>query len=97
MRLTFDLADCNGALQRREVRSVAARLTRRGAIAQLGERSAGSRKVVGSSPTSSISRGSALGLQDFRQGLGRYMDRAAAGESFLITRRGKRYARLAPP
>jgi antitoxin (DNA-binding transcriptional repressor) of toxin-antitoxin stability system len=25
------------------------------------------------------------------------MDRAAAGESFLITRRGKRYARLAPP
>ena len=28
---------------------------------------------------------------------GWYMERAAAGESFLITRRGKPYARLSPP
>ena len=68
---------------------------RLGAIAQLGERPAGSREVVGSSPTSSTPR--QLGAHDFRGKFGWYMDRAAAGESFLITRRGKPYARLVPP
>jgi antitoxin (DNA-binding transcriptional repressor) of toxin-antitoxin stability system len=29
--------------------------------------------------------------------MGWYMERAAAGETFLITRRGKPYARLSPP
>ncbi len=69
-----------------------------GAIAQLGERSAGSRKGVGSSPTSSIAAGPAeLGAYEYRQKFGWYMERAAAGESFLITRRGRPYARLSPP
>ena len=71
---------------------------RLGAIAQLGERSAGSRKVVGSSPTSSTSNSpTTLGAHEFRNRFGWYMERSAAGESFLITRRGKPYARLLPP
>lgn len=37
-----------------------------------------------------------VGAEDCRLHLGQYMERAAAGESFLITRRGKPYARLAP-
>jgi len=36
-------------------------------------------------------------VNEYRQKLGWYMERAAAGESFLITRRGKPYARLCPP
>jgi prevent-host-death family protein len=74
---------------------------RLGAIAQLGERPAGSREVVGSSPTSStfVTPGtvSTLGAHEYRNRFGWYMERAAAGESFLITRRGKPYARLSPP
>ena len=70
---------------------------RLGAIAQLGERSAGSRKVVGSSPTSSISsRSGQIGAHEYRNHFGWYMERAAAGESFVITRRGKPYTRLSP-
>ncbi|MQA75771.1 MAG: type II toxin-antitoxin system prevent-host-death family antitoxin [Solirubrobacterales bacterium] len=38
-----------------------------------------------------------IGAHEYRNRLGRYMERAAAGESFLITRRGKPYARLSPP
>jgi prevent-host-death family protein len=74
---------------------------RLGAIAQLGERSAGSRKVVGSSPTSSTPQvdGSevTVGAHRFRNHFGYWMERAAAGEQILITRRGRRYARLGPP
>ena len=69
-----------------------------GAVAQLGERRAGSAKVRGSSPLSSTSVTPAtVGAHDYREKLGWYMERAAAGESFLITRRGKPYARLSPP
>ena len=57
-------------------------------------------EVVGSSPTSSTpcdSASTVVGAHEFRNRFGWYMERAAAGESFLITRRGKPYARLSPP
>jgi prevent-host-death family protein len=38
-----------------------------------------------------------VGANEYRNHFGWYMDRAAAGERFLITRRGKPYARLSPP
>ena len=71
-----------------------------GAIAQLGERSAGSRKVAGSSPASSTPQANGhaiVGSHDFRRKFGYWMERAAAGDQILITRRGRRYARLGPP
>jgi prevent-host-death family protein len=69
-----------------------------GAIAQLGERLRGTQEVAGSSPASSTPPDLIeVGAHEYRSRFGWYMDRAAAGESFLITRRGKRYARLAPP
>jgi prevent-host-death family protein len=102
-----------------------------GAIAQLGERRAGSAKVAGSSPASSTSSpplpavgsdppaagsypspagsdppgsyaspvGSnplTLGSNPFRDRLGYWMDRVAAGEEVVITRRGKPRVRLSP-
>jgi prevent-host-death family protein len=70
-----------------------------GAIAQLGERSAGSRKVGGSSPPSStppVEEASTVGAHQFRNHFGYWMERAAAGEEVLITRRGSRFARLGP-
>jgi antitoxin (DNA-binding transcriptional repressor) of toxin-antitoxin stability system len=70
-----------------------------GAIAQLGERSAGSRKVGGSSPPSSTATGGhevVVGAHRFRNHFGHWMERAA-GDEILITRRGRRYARLGPP
>jgi prevent-host-death family protein len=63
------------------------------------ERSAGSRKGVGSNPTSStlITAGERpVGAEEFRTRLGEYMQRAAAGEEMLITRRGKPLVRLSP-
>lgn len=69
-----------------------------GAIAQLGERLRGTQEVAGSSPASSTPRGiETVGAHEYRGRFGWYMERAAAGESFLITRRGKPYARLGPP
>ena len=71
-----------------------------GAIAQLGERSAGSRKVAGSSPASSTpSAGDevVVGAHEFREKFGYWMERAAEGDGVLITRRGRPYARLGPP
>jgi prevent-host-death family protein len=38
-----------------------------------------------------------LGAHEFRNHFGWYMERAAAGETFMITRRGRPYARLIPP
>jgi prevent-host-death family protein len=70
-----------------------------GAIAQLGERPAGSREVVGSSPTSSTSSDSGrpeVGANAFRDRFGYWMERAAGGEEILITRHGRRFARLGP-
>ncbi len=71
-----------------------------GAVAQLEERRTGSAKATGSSPVSSTSRSSQfdhVGAYEFRNGLGTYLQRANAGQSFLITRRGKPYVRLVPP
>jgi prevent-host-death family protein len=71
-----------------------------GAIAQLGERRAGSAKGVGSSPTGSTASNRCdrdVGADEFRNQFGYYMGRAAAGEEILIRRRGKPHARLGPP
>jgi prevent-host-death family protein len=68
-----------------------------GAIAQLGERVAGSDEVVGSSPTSSTQGSTTVGAHEFRNRFGWYMQRAAAGEAFNVTRRGKPYVRLTGP
>ena len=72
-----------------------------GAIAQLEERSAGSRQVGGSSPPSSTpSEGTdsatAVGAHEFRNRFGWYMERAAAGEELLVTHRGRPRIRVAP-
>jgi prevent-host-death family protein len=69
-----------------------------GAIAQLGERRDGIAKVVGSSPTGSTHRADSetVGAHVFRNHFGWYMERANAGERFLVTRRGKPYVRLIP-
>jgi prevent-host-death family protein len=37
-----------------------------------------------------------VGAHEFREKFGYWMDRAAAGDEILITRRGRRYARLGP-
>ncbi len=74
-----------------------------GAIAQLGERLTGSQEVVGSSPTSSTpprpsrSNGpTVVGSNPFRDHLGDWMERVAAGEEVIITRRGRPRIRLSP-
>lgn len=71
-----------------------------GAIAQLGERSAGSRKVAGSSPASSTPSNAdtaTVGAHEFRNLFGHYLERAAGGEEILVTHRGRPRARLTPP
>ena len=70
-----------------------------GAIAQLGERLRGTQEVVGSSPTSSTlpSEGpTTVGSNPFRDKLGHWMERVAAGEEVLVTHRGKPRIRLCP-
>jgi len=69
-----------------------------GAIAQLGERRSGTPKVVGSSPTSSTPSDTpiTIGANPFRDKLGYWMDRVAAGQEVLITRHGKPRIRLWP-
>jgi prevent-host-death family protein len=71
-----------------------------GAIAQLGERRGGTAKVAGSSPAGSTPQANdeaVVGAHEFREKFGYWMERAAAGEEILITRRGRRFARLGPP
>ncbi len=69
-----------------------------GAIAQLGERVTGSHEVVGSSPTSSTSPSEpiTIGANPFRDRFGYWMDRVAAGDEVIITRRGRPRIRLSP-
>lgn len=67
-----------------------------GAIAQLGERSAGSRKVGGSNPPSSTPTHTEVGCHQFRNHFGFYLERAAAGDTIEVSRRGRPYARLVP-
>jgi hypothetical protein len=63
-----------------------------GAVAQLGERAAGSRKVRGSSPLSSTyltpAGATSVGVNAFRDKLGQWIDRVAAGEEVILTRHG---------
>jgi prevent-host-death family protein len=78
----------------------AADFTLPGAIAQLGERLTGSQEVGGSNPPGSTPRADGeivVGAHVFRNHFGYWMERAAAGDEILITRRGRRYARLGPP
>jgi prevent-host-death family protein len=67
-----------------------------GAVAQLEERRAGSAQVRGSSPLSSTSspRPEVVGANKFRDGFGWYMERAAAGEVFEITRHGRPFVKI---
>jgi prevent-host-death family protein len=70
-----------------------------GAIAQLGERSAGSRKVAGSNPASSTSPSDPeilVTAHELREKFGYWMQRASAGANIVVTRRGKRLLRLMP-
>ena len=59
-------------------------------------------EATGSSPVSSTPSpepdGSEItvGAHEFRNKLGSWMQRVAAGDEILITRRGRRYARLGP-
>ena len=58
----------------------------------MGERSAGSRKVVGSSPTSSTPENdgaTVIGAHEFRERFGYWIERAARGEAVAVTRHGK--------
>ena len=71
-----------------------------GAVAQLEEHLSGTQKVTGSSPVSSTF-GNILpenvGAEEFGKAYARFLQRAAAGEEFLVTRRGRPMARLSPP
>jgi hypothetical protein len=74
-----------------------------GAVAQLGERRRGTPKATGSSPVSSTSSPVpddseiTVGAHEFRNKLGYWMQLVAAGREIVITRRGRRFARLGPP
>jgi prevent-host-death family protein len=77
---------------------------RLGAVAQLEERRHGMAEVRGSSPLSSTPMQVDLaptteevGAHEFRNRFGLYMERAAGGSEFLISRHGRPYARLGPP
>jgi prevent-host-death family protein len=67
-----------------------------GAVAQLGEHLDGIEGVRGSSPLSSTSSAQAqvVNANEFRNRFGWYMERAAAGDVFEITRHGKPFVRL---
>lgn len=75
-----------------------------GAVAQLEERRRGTPEARGSSPLSSTSvaastddAATVMGSHEFRNRFGHHLERAAAGESLLITRHGTPLARLGPP
>ncbi len=71
-----------------------------GAIAQSAERLRGTQEVAGSNPASSTAENDGyvvVGAHEFRNRFGWFMQRAAAGEHFLVTRRNKPFARLVPP
>ena len=67
-----------------------------GAVAQLGERPAGSREVRGSSPLSSTPSlaPTTVGANAFRDRFGYWMERAAAGEELLVTRHARPFVKV---
>jgi prevent-host-death family protein len=67
-----------------------------GAVAQLEEHRHGMARVRGSSPLSSTSSAppEVISANKFRNRFGWYMERAAAGEVFEITRHGKPFVRI---
>ncbi len=69
-----------------------------GAVAQLEERHAGSVEARGSSPLSSTSSNAPISVAShvFRNGFGYYMERAAAGECFVVSRHGRPFVRVGP-
>jgi prevent-host-death family protein len=69
-----------------------------GAVAQLGERRHGMAEARGSSPLSSTPSPEpvTVGVNAFRDGLGSWMDRVAAGEEVLLTRHGRPKIRMLP-
>ena len=74
-----------------------------GAIAQLEERLRGTQEVAGSSPASSTATTATeeagvvrLGAHQFRNRFGYYMEQAAIGNEFLISRHGRPFAQLGP-
>ena len=69
-----------------------------GAVDQLVDRLRGTQKGVGSSPTSStLSNGpNHIGSEELRRRLGPITHRAAAGETFHVTRRGMPFVILSP-
>jgi prevent-host-death family protein len=71
-----------------------------GAVAQLAERRRGTAEARGSNPLSSIppliDHEIVVGAHEFRNHFGWFMERAAAGEHFLVTRHGRQFARLVP-
>jgi prevent-host-death family protein len=71
-----------------------------GAVAQLGERGAGSAEARGSSPLSSIQPDHRetcfVGAHEFRNHFGYFMEHAELGEEILVTRGGKPVFRLVP-
>jgi antitoxin (DNA-binding transcriptional repressor) of toxin-antitoxin stability system len=71
-----------------------------GAVAQLARASAWhaeGRRFESGQLHSSPHALETIGIDQCRQRLGWYAERASAGDSFLLTRRGKPYARLSPP
>ncbi|MEA2309095.1 MAG: Antitoxin Phd YefM, type toxin-antitoxin system, partial [Thermoleophilaceae bacterium] len=69
-----------------------------GAVAQLAERLGGTQEAGGSNPPSSTPSDDSptvVGAHEFRNRFGWYMERAAAGEEIVVTRRGKPQLRLA--
>ena len=71
-----------------------------GAVAQLGERRHGMAEVRGSSPLSSTPSTptglTVVGVNPFRDKLGHWVDRVAAGEEVIVTRHGTPRIRLSP-
>jgi prevent-host-death family protein len=72
-----------------------------GAVAQLGRASRWQREGRGFEShqlhSSDAPSEHQVGAHQFRNHFGYWMERAAAGDEILITRRGRRYARLSPP
>ena len=71
-----------------------------GAVAQLGRARRWQRRGHGFESrqlhSTAPAKTATVGAHEFRNLFGWYAERAAAGEEFLITRRGKPYVRLSP-